>query len=61
MDFNTIEPEKTLEEQAKVITGIGYRIRSSHGTVLDDWSGATGYGSASFQPDDTPDSINRTF
>jgi hypothetical protein len=36
-----------------------YRIRSTKGTVLDDWGGKTGENSAALQPDDVPDSNNR--
>ena len=39
-----------------------YRIKSvGHGTVLDDWAGKTGENSAALQPDDAPDSLNRTW
>lgn len=41
------------------MTGIGYRIRSTHGIVLDSWGGATGQGALGTKPDDSPDSVNR--
>jgi hypothetical protein len=36
-----------------------YRIRSTKGTVLDDWGGKTGENSAALQPDTDPNSDNR--
>jgi len=42
--------------------GGAYRIKSvGHGTVLDDWGGRVGMDSAALQPDDTPDSLHRTW
>jgi len=58
MDDNYYVPNSNK----KVIFGVAYRIKSVKcDSVLDDWGGKTGENSAALQPDDTPDSLNRTW
>ena len=45
--------------QGRVFTNVWYRIKSTKGTVLDDWGGKTGENSAALQPDNVPLSANR--
>ena len=56
-DTNTVP-----NSNGQVVFGVRYRIKNvSHGTVLDDWGGKTGENLAALMPDDSPDSLNRTW
>jgi hypothetical protein len=57
MDLVPIVPVKGTN--SRLVTGIAYKIKSTHNTVLDDWAGKTGENSAALQPDNAPYSENR--
>ena len=55
MESNSIIPG------TNIYTNKYYKIKSKEGTVLDSWGGKTGFGSASFQPDNDKSNMNRKF
>ena len=56
---NLIPQKEVIGTDGTIVTGLYYRIKSTKGTVLDDWGGKTGENSAALQPDNHPDHVNR--